>query len=550
MSSSGPCSSTIVPSSRPFNLEKLPRDSLNRISYFLEIPDLAAFSETSKTCYNAANNRFFVWKPRITEIKMRYIEGETTQKIKERIKKIHEIGKVIPNRSLTDRYNYARTYAKQLTKIKDPITFENTQATLRRIHVANQIRDTLIVWEEIYDQLTDKAVVRRPNFDELKQSTNKNAIKDAFATWIEQNKSNITGTSLFLMSKQLHYLPKALFELTQLQRLSIRGNNLTSLPPEIGYLTNLQGLGLSNNNLTTLPPEIRYLTNLQQLYLWGNKLTTLPPEIRNLTNLQYLHLMCNNLTTLPPEIRYLTQLQRLYLENNNLTSLPPEIRYLTQLQYLDLENNNLTTLPPEIGNLTNLQGLDLGDNNLTSLPPEIGNLTNLQGLGLLNNNLTSLPPEIGYLTQLQRLYLEDNELTTLPPEIGNLTQLQHLDLRGNKLTTLPPEIGYLTQLRHLNLRDNKLTSLPGEIGNLTQLRHLYLMGNNLTTLPPEIGNLTHLNSRDRFNNASSVFSNRLLLNTIIHIPTLKNIPTNLKKVVTVTVMLIMIHLCSDRMFLP
>ncbi|KKL60587.1 hypothetical protein LCGC14_2203810, partial [marine sediment metagenome] len=271
----------------------------------------------------------------------------------------------VSNRSLA-RYRYIHNYVKRYLKIKDPITFENTQATLTRIHVANQIRDTLIVWENIYDQLTDRAVVRRPNFDELKQSTNKNAIKDAFATWIEQNKSNITGTSLWLVGKQLYYLPKALFKLTQLQEL-------------------------------------------------------------------------------------------------------------------DLRENNLTTLPGEIGNLTQLQSLSLWDNNLTSLPPGIGNLT---------------------------------------------------------------------QLRHLDLTNNNLTSLPGEIGNLTNLHYLNLWNNNLTSLPPEIGNLIHLDSMNRFINASSVFLNRFLLNTIIPLPALKNIPTNLKKVVTVTVMLAMIHLCSDRMFLP
>jgi len=142
----------------------------------------------------------------------------------------------------------------------------------------------------------------------------------------------------------------SLDELTNLQKLSLYNNQLTSLPAEIGNLTNLQELYLGYNQLTSLPAEIGNLTNLQELYLWNNQLTSLPAEIGNLTNLQ-----------------------KLYLGNNQLTSLPAEIGNLTNLKYLSFYNNQLTSLPAEIGNLTNLQSLWLSNNRLTILPAEIEN---------------------------------------------------------------------------------------------------------------------------------------------------------------------------------
>jgi len=150
----------------------------------------------------------------------------------------------------------------------------------------------------------------------------------------------------------------------------------------------------------SLPPEIGLLTNLERLYLEDNQLTTLPPELFQLT-------------TLPPEIGQLTNLQRLDLEDNQLTSLPPEIGQLTRLQTLWLDKNQLTSLPAEIGQLTNLAWLGLDGNKLTSLPAEIGQLTTLRHLYLERNQLTSLPAEIGQLTNLKELRLKGNQLTKL-----------------------------------------------------------------------------------------------------------------------------------------
>ncbi|MEH2308289.1 COR domain-containing protein, partial [Nostoc sp.] len=150
-------------------------------------------------------------------------------------------------------------------------------------------------------------------------------------------------------------------QLTNLQSLNLKSNQLSSLPPEIVQLTNLQSLYLNNNQLSSLPPEIGQLTNLQSLYLNNNQLSSLPPEIGQLTNLQSLYLESNQLSSLPPEFGQLTNLQTLNLESNQLSSLPPEIRQLSNLKKLDLRRNPVP-IPPEILGSKNLDK-DPGDVN-------------------------------------------------------------------------------------------------------------------------------------------------------------------------------------------
>ncbi|KAK5991178.1 hypothetical protein PT974_09456 [Cladobotryum mycophilum] len=60
---------------------------------------------------------------------------------------------------------------------------------------------------------------------------------------------------LFLAKNSLRRLPGALFDLTHLTVLTLRGNQLTELPPAICKLSNLKQLNLSQNRLHSLPAE-------------------------------------------------------------------------------------------------------------------------------------------------------------------------------------------------------------------------------------------------------------------------------------------------------
>ena len=78
-----------------------------------------------------------------------------------------------------------------------------------------------------------------------------------------------------------------------------------AVPAEIGRLSELRKLNLQCNRVTSLPAEIGQLTSLKRLYLYANHLTSLPAEIWQLTSLRELHLRENQLTSVPAAIRKL-----------------------------------------------------------------------------------------------------------------------------------------------------------------------------------------------------------------------------------------------------
>ena len=112
------------------------------------------------------------------------------------------------------------------------------------------------------------------------------------------------------------------------------------IPAELGGLTNLQRLSLSGNQLTgTIPAELGNLANLQELHLGGNQLTgQIPPSLGSLANLQELSLSGNQLTgMIPAELGNLADLELLFLSENQLTGCIP-------VGIADVANNDFSEL--------------------------------------------------------------------------------------------------------------------------------------------------------------------------------------------------------------
>ncbi len=110
----------------------------------------------------------------------------------------------------------------------------------------------------------------------------------------------------------------------------------------------------------SLPEELFQLNNLQELTVARCKLNVLNEKIGTLKKLEYLNVMGNHLIRLPESIGELVNLKTLIICRNLIEYLPESIGSLTKLTYIDAWENPLYVLPESISELQNtLQVIDL-----------------------------------------------------------------------------------------------------------------------------------------------------------------------------------------------
>ncbi len=161
------------------------------------------------------------------------------------------------------------------------------------------------------------------------------------------------------IADKLTKIPEAVFEMTWLESLNLRNNQLTTISSQITQMKNLKSLNLHKNQLATVPPQIAQMKNLQGLYLGDNGLTTIPSEIAQMKNLKDLDLCRNQLMTIPIEIAQLQNLQWLDLSFNQITIIPAWLVELPRLATLILHNNAVQTPPPEVLEISTSIPIDL-----------------------------------------------------------------------------------------------------------------------------------------------------------------------------------------------
>lgn len=111
--------------------------------------------------------------------------------------------------------------------------------------------ETIDYWSMGLEELSNETVTPLSQFTCIPQVT-----KDVA---FEQKDPEI---HLYLAQNRISRLPGALFDVTHLTTLSLRGNELQEVPPAIGKLCNLQELNLSQNRLGNLPIEILNLLSV------------------------------------------------------------------------------------------------------------------------------------------------------------------------------------------------------------------------------------------------------------------------------------------------
>ncbi|KAG4074140.1 hypothetical protein HA402_014345 [Bradysia odoriphaga] len=128
-------------------------------------------------------------------------------------------------------------------------------------------------------------------------------------------------------------------DLTLLQILDLRWNNLRKLPENLSVLQNLRELMVSHNQLESLPSGINRMRNLELLDVSHNNLTEINP-INCMSHLRILNIAANpKLFTLPNELATCDSLVDIVLSNEIVTHPPANVLELGTLQIL----NFLTT---------------------------------------------------------------------------------------------------------------------------------------------------------------------------------------------------------------
>ncbi|KAG5330503.1 LRC47 protein, partial [Acromyrmex heyeri] len=198
----------------------------------------------------------------------------------------------------------------------------------------------------------------------------------------------LSGTSVSQLIKNTHGLDKNLFDLHNLNYLSITYTCLQEVPDEIEKLANLTTLVLHSNEIVALPCGIAKLAKLKVLDCSRNKLTSLPRELGDHPHLSTINLASNCLRDVP------------------------SLTLCTKLSILDLSNNQLKAFPDVCHTeLIHLSEIHVNGNYITEIPITISRLQGLKILNIADNSISVVPSELADCSKLKEVYLQENKLS-------------------------------------------------------------------------------------------------------------------------------------------
>lgn len=228
------------------------------------------------------------------------------------------------------------------------------------------------------------------------------------------------------------------------------------LPNELKSLRNLRTLGILGFELVEIPEVIYELDQLENLTLSFFKAESYSPEIRNLKNLKYLRIRSNMLETIPVEVYSLRELEELYIGGDSIKYLPAGISNLDKLKQLRIHTSSIKSLPNELNKLINLEVFDLYCKNNISIP-----------LSEKNESLVDfrwgqckiIPLNICQLKSLKRLSFDAGEILEIPSCIRNLSSLIELTINYHPIKNIPKELLELKNLKMIDFSSTQISEL-------------------------------------------------------------------------------------------
>lgn len=297
--------------------------------------------------------------------------------------------------------------------------------------------------------------------------------------------------------------------LNALQTLDLSSNNLTILDQNVFRdAAKLVHLDLSSNQLSAIDKAFNGLTELSRLDLRQNLLTSITPlTFRGLTQLRYLRLDDNMITHIDQkafadldklmyfvikgnQIGYLEAfyfssqfLSYVDLSECGLTRVPKGLP--SSVRYLQLRRNKMDVLPHDaFASCVDVTILVLDENDVTEIEDgAFERLDRLQQLWLNGNRLGYVPRPIP--PSVQRLFLDSNQLHSLAEEdFPRESQLNTLSLMGNNISYIDPTAFHrLLNLKSLDLSGNQIRRIYADtFSRSSQLQILQLSKNLLESL--------------------------------------------------------------------
>ena len=333
----------------------------------------------------------------------------------------------------------------------------------------------------------------------------------------------------------INEIPDELWELKNLQYLSIRNTNIKKISKNIEQLTNLIELDISENQLIDIPSSIGKLENLEKLKVRSSIPHDRTEYYYNEKPLRKSWVVIDSVNEGLSEDEYLKKYNVEIRTNNNLysglTRIPKSISKIRKLTYLDLSGNTELQLSDEIGKLTELRELYINEMDLKEIPEGIQNNIKLHTLSIDSNpNIKEVPVWLDKLQNLKNLKTYGCRFSVIPDTLNkldmpnlengqeifahiNFSELPSLFLKqkrtlmngiissswSNSLEKLPDWIGMLSQNIYDNgvdirggNRKHKFTEIPESFGELVNIQVLSLDGHHLSQLPSSMKNLTNV----------------------------------------------------------
>ncbi|CAH1241252.1 SLIT2 [Branchiostoma lanceolatum] len=158
--------------------------------------------------------------------------------------------------------------------------------------------------------------------------------------------------------------------MSKLQMLNLDDNNIAGITGRpFDALPSLSRIDIQNNLLTTVPTALQNLTNIQTLSLSGNQISALKNDaFQGLNNIRTLFLSDSGVTEIDSDVfKQMSRIFRIFLDGNvNLKIVDLDTFRIPSLRYVYLQNSGIETIyrnkPEE--DLPPLQTIELHDNPL------------------------------------------------------------------------------------------------------------------------------------------------------------------------------------------